>query len=260
MAYGLTKCINFVASSSQRATKETPTGFPTGSAARTIEGWVKYGGTGEQYWCATGTDAGSQGTFSCSLDASGVCRLRLNGGNISWPASSAANGSWHHIAISHAGGSVSDTNTKCYIDGVSAGTGTVAGTATVNTVNGRVRISGSEASGTPTNYWDERVSLVRVWTVARTSSEISTNACSVLGSTTNLVAEYTLDNVYTDNSGNGNDLTAVNTPTFVTDTPSTCAAVGPTTVKTVDGVTLATQLKTLDAVALASIKSINGNT
>lgn len=262
MAYGLTYSLELVAASSRYAQDTTISGFPTGSAARTIEAWIRYGGTGEQYVMGAGAET-AQGSFAMSVTntSSGRILLRLNGGNIQWTATAAIDGGWHHIAITHDGSSsVSDSATKCYLDGVSLGNNVATvGTLTVNTVATRARV-GTGDSNTPSNFWDENISLVRVWNVARSSADIANNACSVLGATTNLLAEWTLDNVYTDNSGNGYDLTAVNSPTFSIDTPSTCAVVGPTTVKTMDGVTLSTQLKTLDSVALASIKSIDGAT
>lgn len=74
---------------------------------------------------------------------------------------------------------------------------------------------GDEGSG----QIDGRVCLQRLWAEGRSLANINANRWKNLGATTNLAAEYTLDNVYTDNSGNSNTLTGVNTPTFSTDVP-----------------------------------------
>jgi len=263
MAYGLTQSCDFTAASSERAEKTSGlTGFPSGASARTFEGWIKYNGTVGQYCFGHGSDSGTGTAFSIWIEngATDGIWLRTNGGRLEWNSATICDGNWHHIAITHDGSTpMSGTTTKCYQNGVALTANDLVGSGTVNTNNARIRI-GTGDSITPGSFWDGNLSLVRLWTVARTQSEIVANACNVLGATTNLKAEYKLDGDYTDNTGGGFDLTAYNTPAFVSDVPSTCTVAGPTTVKTVDGVTVSSQLKTLDAVALASIKSINGNT
>lgn len=222
MAYSLTQSLELVAASSQYARKSSPTGFSSGSAARTIEGWFRYAGTGEQSLGGYGTDSGSQGEFSISIDATPELYVRLNGGNIRWTATGATDGGWHHFAVTHDGsGSVSSTATKAYLDGAALSFVATGGTTTVNTVNTYATVGASNAA-TPSNFWDENISLYRIWTVARSSTDISNNMCNVLGATTNLVAEWTLDNTYTDNSGTGNGLTSSGSPTFSSDVPATC--------------------------------------
>lgn len=58
-----------------------------------------------------------------------------------------------------------------------------------------------------------------MWNVKRTGAEILANMYTILGATTNLVAEWVLDNSYSDNSGNSLTLTGVGSPTFATDCP-----------------------------------------
>lgn len=221
--YGLTKSLHVVSASSQYARSASPTGFPSGAAARTIEFCFKYAGAAEQVIVGYGTDSGSQAQFNVSLDTAAELWIRLNGGNIHWTATGAADGEWHHAAVTHDGSaSVSSSATKAYLDVSDLGSGTTGGTATVNTTAIQATV-GASSDNTAGSFLNGDVSLVRVWSVARSQSDISTNKCNVLGATSNLVAEWTLDNVYTDNSGTGNTLTSSGSPTFLTDTPAFCA-------------------------------------
>lgn len=81
------------------------------------------------------------------------------------------------------------------------------------------------AAAGPGGLFDGKLSLCRVWSERRTTSEINDNKCNVLGSTTNLAAEWTLDNTVNDNSGNSNTLTNNNSTPFVSDVPADCADV-----------------------------------
>lgn len=71
----------------------------------------------------------------------------------------------------------------------------------------------------PTNYTDGKISLVRIWNVVRTQQEIKNNRCNNIISETGLVASWSLDNIYTDSSGNNNTLTPMNAPVFDSDVP-----------------------------------------
>lgn len=136
-------------------------------------------------------------------------------------------GTWFHVAVTI---DVSATvGSKCvfYINGVSqskseANTGTGATSIFDSTAPFSIGQS-IPVLALPQYYSNMNVSLVRVWNTIRSSSDIADNICNVLGSTTNLQGEFTLDNVYTDNSGNGNTLTGYNTPAFQSDVPSTCS-------------------------------------
>lgn len=136
---------------------------------------------------------------------------------------------WYHVAIICTTANGAATKLEWVFDGTSAGngTGTDTGTGCTAIYDGTAALRIGAADPAFAGYYpDAQFSLVRLWAEARTASQINTNLCSVLGSTTNLKAEWTLDNVYTDNSGNGNTFSGVNTPTFLTDTPSTCASGG----------------------------------
>ncbi len=72
--------------------------------------------------------------------------------------------------------------------------------------------------------FDGIISDVYLWARALTGTEMGnyhTAPCSFAPGA-NLAAHWSLNDVYTDDSGNGNTLTAVNTPAFATDVPFTC--------------------------------------
>lgn len=134
---------------------------------------------------------------------------------------------WIHVALTCDVSAAASSKMQWYFDGVSQGSGTgtdtSGGATSINNNTAAFRL-GQADPVIAGFYPDAQYSLVRVWSTLRSGTDISDNICNVLGSTTNLQAEWTLDNVYTDNSGNSNTLTGVNTPTFVADVPSVCAA------------------------------------
>lgn len=129
-------------------------------------------------------------------------------------------GTWYHIAVSKSG-----TSATLYI-GESGSASTSAGsktsTATIFNGNGDLTVGGRP---TGSDHSDGIISLMRLWSSARTQSEIDDNQCLVLGSTTNLQAEWDFDGDALDNSGNSNNLTENNSPTYPSDVP-TCEVAG----------------------------------
>jgi len=67
---------------------------------------------------------------------------------------------------------------------------------------------------------DGKYKNVRIYSDIRTATEIAQDMNSNSITDANLEADWAFDNAYTDGSGNGNTLTAVNSPTFATDVPS----------------------------------------
>jgi hypothetical protein len=85
--------------------------------------------------------------------------------------------------------------------------------------------SGGSACRFPDGLMDE----VRVWNDVRTAQEISDNyEKEISGGSANLQGYWKLNNNYTDETSNGNDLTASGSPVFSTDVPfvGTAAAAG----------------------------------
>lgn len=234
MAYGLTQTADLEAGSSQYFSRaDTASLSLTGDF--TLEGWVKFeslpsSGTKMEFiskWTGGGVDdrayqfylnnpsGTTELTVLATVDGTGAI---LDNEVVAWTPTT---GVWYHIAVSADLGVTSTY--KFYVDGVQQGadqTGVVT-SMTDTTAPFYLGVNGN----TTDSFFDGRMSLWRVWSVVRTVTEISTNMCNVFGgATTNMVAEWSLDNVLTDASGNANTLTNVNTVTFSADVPSTCAS------------------------------------
>lgn len=241
MAYGLTDSMRLTRASSEYATAADSTSVSvTGDI--TIELWMKIksqvsSGTG-WFIVMKSTAGGSNRSYELTYEyygANPILQMRIfSAGTPSnfWTGyltKTLTIDQWYHIAVTVDVSAAAASKANWVIDGTSEGAGTGAdtgsGSTSIHDNTTAFRIGQSD----PVNagfYPDAQISLVRLWDTIRSTSDISTNMCNVLGSTTNLKGEWTLDNVYTDNSGNSNTLTGVNTPTFVTDLPSTCSAGG----------------------------------
>lgn len=251
-----TQSIDLEASSNQYATV-ADTGVLDIANACTMEVWIKPETTPGHYIMSKRKAAGNQRSFSMEYSGSSLSCFFDNTGaggagksaSVSWSPST---GTWYHVAVTKNG-----TNIKFYVDGVQQGTTqTISNSAVFNST---APFQLGTESGDPGAEFDGRMVLARLWSVERTQSEIDTNKCTILGATTGLVGEWTLNNTYADNSGNGLTLTGVNTPTFGADVPTVCAVVGPTNLKTWNGLAKAS-IKTINGVPIASVKTINGLT
>lgn len=121
---------------------------------------------------------------------------------------------WYHIAAVQ-----TSTQVEYFVNGSSVGTFSNA-SAYISSVAASVFI-GRVDTGVGGSNTDGKISLVRFWQADK-SADINTNKCRVLGSTTGLSAEWTLNNTLDDNSGNGFTLTNINSTPFVSDVPSVC--------------------------------------
>ena len=135
---------------------------------------------------------------------------------LSWNPST---GVWYHVAVTR----VSATGVvKIYVDGteVASATGNTGATASSTSA----LTIGNFASDTTNLPFDGRISLVRVWNVVRTATQISDNKCTVYGTaTTNMQGEWSLNDVLTDASGNASTLTNSGAVVFAADVPSVCS-------------------------------------
>lgn len=193
----------------------------------TLEGWYKFTTlpSGDAFTLSgKWVDAGNQDDYLLELNDigggnTGVRFLNSNDGSsvglatVNWTPST---GTWYHVAMVF---TASTHTMELFVNGVSQGT--AAGTLKTSIHDGTsvFDIGINNLVGQPLNG---NAFLVRVWSATRTGSQLSTNQCTLLGSTSNLSAEWSLDNVFTDNSGNSNTLTNHLT-TFAVDIPSACA-------------------------------------
>lgn len=130
-------------------------------------------------------------------------------------------GGWHHLAVVF---TASTGGVEFFVDAVSRGTTSITSTSIRS--SGRKLYVGCRG----TNYGepidpDVNFSMLRLWSSTRTALQLSTNYCTTLGATANLVAEYPFDGAATDNSGNGYDLTANGSPAYDADVTATCGSV-----------------------------------
>lgn len=222
-----TQSIDFESSSSQYAqiSNASQTGLNFADDF-TLEGWVKFESTtgGITYPLAfkrVGT--GNQRQYGFFWADNALFQQAYTDGstiavnvNVSWTPST---GVWYHLANTKNG-----TSVKFYVNGVQQGTTQTGASANLFTTGTAPFELLSWHTG-DNQYFDGRGVLWRAWSIERTQTEISDNMCTVLGATTGLEAEWTLDNTYADNSGNGNTLTPGNSPTFGADVPATCSVV-----------------------------------
>lgn len=228
MAYGLTKSVTVSRTSSQYLTAvDSASLSPTGAV--TIEFWIKLAalpGNNDEWELIAKTDRNNERSYETELiNLAGTQSVRFkisSGGTgatekIAIWTQSLSTGSWQHLAFVY----TPSTSMDFFINGVSQTPDTTSIPASLHDATTALGI-GALSDGS--NLASFQMSLVRIWSSARTSSDLSNNWCSVLGSTTNLKAEWTLDNTDADNSGNSNTLTEHNTPTFTADLPSICGS------------------------------------
>lgn len=163
-----------------------------------------------------GLNGGSGGITDANLvifKAGGETNVHIN-----FLSTITATSTWYHIACVFTSAS---GKYELFLNGVSQGSDT-SSLHSQNSNPATVTVGFDNQAGGAPAYYDNQLTLMRVWTATRTGAQLSANYCTELGSTANLSAEWTFDNVYTDNSGNSNTLTGVGSPTFALDVPSTC--------------------------------------
>lgn len=158
---------------------------PTGISNRTVEAWIKTSANqqSQQVLVDWGTmPIGNR--FTLNIIAFGKLRIEI-GGNGFNSVASIADGVWHHVAVTYDNSAT--TKAQLYIDGVADASGNF--TVTMNTNSTGPIIIGRRNDAT--SYFDGQMDEVRVWNVARTSTEIqasmNSNAC---GGSQGLVAYY----------------------------------------------------------------------
>lgn len=138
---------------------------------------------------------------------------------VAWTPST---GVWYHLAVTRQS---SSGYVKFYVNGVQQGTTQTGNTGAINNSNAPFGIGAAYGNGGGyISFFDGLIDDVRVWNDVRTQAEIQNNFLAELtGVEANLVAYWKLNNDYTDETGNGNTLTATGSPVFSTTLPYTGA-------------------------------------
>lgn len=204
-------CASFTAASSMYAKNTAPSGISF-TATYTCEAWIYLysyqanamvisqqsttTGSGWYFRITSGQVTIAYGSTSTGTNIATYQSIPLN--------------QWVHVAgvVS----SVSGKTVALYINGTLAPSYAVASTATTLTQSGYLEVgSYGDSSGQGGQYFDGLLSEVRVWSTARTQSQIqSYMAINALGSESGLVALYQFNGAWTDGTTNANTLTAVN--------------------------------------------------
>lgn len=234
MSYGLTQSLDVESTSSQYASiaDASQVGLDV-TGALTIEIWVNLEslpGAGVYYFMAAKggmsaiSDTATQYGLRYDNDGSRRLAFFVRGTGVfreTVETVTLNTAQWYHIA----GVYIPSTSITLFRDGVQVAQNVT--TIPANLVNSASSFGvGADFAGVPTNFFDGKLSLCRVWDTNLSGATIAANMCNVYGTpTTNLQGEWSLNNVYTDASGNSNTLTSSGSPVFATDTPTTCASV-----------------------------------
>jgi hypothetical protein len=129
-------------------------------------------------------------------------------------------GNWVHVAITF---DISAETCVIYTGGSSMGVTLDQGTTMGDTIydgTSEFAIGAYNTDSTPTYYFDGLMDEVRVWNDLRTGSEISNNNNDHIDAgSDNLVGYWRLENNYTDETSNNNDLTGSGSPAFNSSVP-----------------------------------------
>lgn len=169
----------------------------------------KYQATGDNrsWWFVLVNDSGTN-KWEMRTCGNGTCSMFTG---LQVTASSLSTDTWYHVAMTYNSGTL-----EVFLDGNSEGTDT-GGQTLVNTSAG-FSIGSSDSNGS--TYLDGLIDDVRYWDDVRTATEINDNlGKELVGNETNLQGYWKLNNDYTDETSNGNDLTASGSPVFSTDVP-----------------------------------------
>ena len=138
----------------------TPTGFPTGSSARSVELWLKTSGTGRQVLFGYGNRATSQ-EFALWVNSGGTSMTAWGFGSgqdkTFTLASSVTDGQWLQVALTY-----DATSLRLYVDGALVGTQAATRATTIDVYGfglGAVVVPGDASSGGYFNGWLDEVAL-----------------------------------------------------------------------------------------------------
>lgn len=260
--YGITQSADLESGSSNYFSAVDSTSLSiTGNL--TIEAWINLESTGDRF-IVSKQDSGSDRSYNFTIKSTNYLEAVINqasdGSDQSISTGSTTDfstlvGTWTHVAMTY---TASTGVVRLYVNGVEESYSTQTTNATaINNAGSTLRVGA--VSSPESNFMDGKMSLVRIWNEVRTPTQLTDNKCLTLGVTTNLKAEYTLNNTLVDSSGNGNTLTNNNSTVFVSSVPSVCSpASGPANLKSYNGNVIA-NIKSMNGNLIANVKSFDGN-
>ena len=203
-----TQCMAFTASSSQYATKASPTGtWPT--TAFTIEGWITPGSYSQGFiWSRT--DNSFANGLGLRIQASGQLDVLYASGGLTTEWQSALSLPLRKVHVAAVVSNISGKTLQgLYIDGSLVSATSVSSNAAALTNAGNVSM-GTYGTGVG-QFFNGLVSELRVWSTARTQAEILANMNNNLtGSESGLVGLWRGAGNFNDLTANANHLTATN--------------------------------------------------
>lgn len=173
-----------------------------GTKARTVEAWIQTTKDNATIASWGNNSVGQKWVFRVQTDngQAGAIRVEINGGYVVG-STVVNNGIWHHVACTFQDdGSANVTDIKLYVDGnlenISA-----QSSRSLNTTHGHYPRIGRD-SWDNARYFSGQMAEVRIWSVARTQTEIKAHATKRLtGKEEGLELCLPLNNTYTDYAG-----------------------------------------------------------
>jgi Concanavalin A-like lectin/glucanases superfamily len=195
------------------------TDFVTGSSARTVEAWIKRtNDSGEDTIAEYGTFANDE-TWKLSILPGGIYGYKLHVDIYSTGCNStsgiSADSTWHYVAVTENG-----TSVQFYIDGVDAGSCTLAHTP--NTVLSGTSYYGVNANG-PSDYFHGSIDRVRISSGELSSATVGSHYLDEFTPTLalwNMNGAAGTSGKKADDGASGLTLTEVGSPTSGTGTTS----------------------------------------
>lgn len=175
----------------------------------TASAWVKFTGVATQQVILSQLDGSGTGATWLELTSGAKLQTAIGGSNLTGATSLVAN-VWYHVALQQSG-----TASTLYLNGTADGTAT----RTPASASGVIRIGTSKAGA---NYMTGNVKSVRIDNAALSAADIAKLANNV-PITATPVGHWKLDEgsgtTAIDSSGNGNNGTLTNGPTYTGDIP-----------------------------------------
>lgn len=176
----------------------------------TVESWIKPSSLAAAFSIVRSRTLENGWGISVNTDGT----IRPEGGSGAFDGANSTGvisvGLWWHIKVVF-----NTSSTNIYING------TLDSTVTIPSItNPNATIFWGSSTGAA-NFLPGQMSLIRIWGNDHGGTD---DKCTFYGgATTNMNAEWSLNNSVTDTSGNGNDLTNNGTITFALDVPATCS-------------------------------------